>query len=70
MTPLFSFYTLAIVAAFLLFIVTALAIGAGLARLVNWTRPVRNYPVRHCRRCGYDLTGNVSGRCPECGAVA
>jgi len=21
----------------------------------------------HCRRCGYDLTGNVSGRCPECG---
>jgi len=22
-----------------------------------------------CRTCGYDLTGNVSGRCPECGAV-
>jgi len=22
-----------------------------------------------CRRCGYDLTGNVSGRCPECGAA-
>lgn len=21
-----------------------------------------------CRACGYDLTGNVSGRCPECGA--
>lgn len=21
----------------------------------------------HCLRCGYDLTGNVSGRCPECG---
>ena len=20
-----------------------------------------------CRRCGYNLTGNVSGRCPECG---
>jgi len=20
-----------------------------------------------CRRCGYDLTGNVSGVCPECG---
>lgn len=22
----------------------------------------------HCRYCGYDLTGNVSGICPECGA--
>lgn len=22
---------------------------------------------RHCGRCGYDLTGNVSGTCPECG---
>ena len=21
-----------------------------------------------CRRCGYDLTSNVSGVCPECGA--
>ena len=23
-----------------------------------------------CRRCGYDLTGNVSGVCPECGVRA
>ena len=22
---------------------------------------------RLCTRCGYDLTGNVSGTCPECG---
>jgi hypothetical protein len=22
-----------------------------------------------CRQCAYDLTGNVSGRCPECGAA-
>ena len=21
----------------------------------------------HCQSCGYDLTGNVSGVCPECG---
>lgn len=21
-----------------------------------------------CLQCGYNLTGNVSGRCPECGA--
>ena len=23
-----------------------------------------------CLRCGYDLTGNVSGVCPECGSPA
>ena len=23
----------------------------------------------HCLKCGYDLTGNVSGVCPECGEV-
>ncbi|MBI5765081.1 MAG: hypothetical protein HZA51_16320 [Planctomycetes bacterium] len=22
-----------------------------------------------CRQCGYDLTGNESGRCPECGLI-
>ena len=24
-------------------------------------------PYYHCVNCGYDLTGNVSGVCPECG---
>jgi hypothetical protein len=23
--------------------------------------------ITHCMGCGYDLTGNLSGRCPECG---
>lgn len=23
---------------------------------------------RYCENCEYDLTGNVSGRCPECGS--
>ena len=32
-------------------------------RLVRWPRIAPG----HCRACGYDLTGNVSGRCPECG---
>ena len=28
----------------------------------------RRFPAGHCQRCGYDLTGNVSGVCPECGS--
>ena len=32
-----------------------------------WWRDRRRFPPGHCRRCGYNLTGNVSGRCPECG---
>jgi hypothetical protein len=24
-------------------------------------------PTGHCQKCGYNLTGNVSGICPECG---
>lgn len=33
---------------------------------------IRNWRVApgHCGKCGYDLTGNVSGRCPECGTAA
>ncbi len=27
----------------------------------------RRIPPGHCQKCGYNLTGNVSGRCPECG---
>ncbi len=27
----------------------------------------RRIPSDRCQKCGYDLTGNVSGRCPECG---
>ncbi len=28
----------------------------------------RRYPRGHCQFCGYDLTGNISGVCSECGA--
>ena len=27
----------------------------------------RQPDIGHCRVCDYNLTGNVSGRCPECG---
>ncbi len=38
-----------------------------LTRSISWWRKRRFRPGQ-CSRCGYDLTGNVSGRCPECGA--
>ena len=34
-----------------------------------WLRDPRPRPG-HCAICGYNLTGNVSGRCPECGQPA
>jgi len=33
---------------------------------ILWYRD-RRPPKGHCQACGYDLTGNVSGVCPECG---
>ncbi|MGD8450305.1 MAG: hypothetical protein PVJ57_00675 [Phycisphaerae bacterium] len=44
-----------------------LAMGAATGLLAFCAR--RRHPTGRCRACGYDLTGNVSGRCPECGAV-
>lgn len=34
--------------------------------LLVWRRS-RRPPPGHCQKCNYDLTGNVSGVCPECG---
>jgi hypothetical protein len=34
---------------------------------VLWWRDRRRIPPGHCENCGYNLTGNVSGVCPECG---
>ncbi len=33
----------------------------------RWWRDWRYIPPGQCQKCGYNLTGNVSGRCPECG---
>ena len=41
-----------------------LVIGVSTALL--WYRD-RRPPKGHCQNCDYDLTGNVSGVCPECG---
>ena len=43
--------------------------GPGVALAVWLARRPRPRPGR-CAGCGYDLTGNTSGRCPECGRKA
>ncbi len=35
--------------------------------LFRWSR--RSCPPGHCHVCGYSLTGNTSGVCPECGTA-
>jgi len=34
---------------------------------ILWYQDRRRFEAGQCRRCGYDLSGNVSGICPECG---
>lgn len=48
---------------------TGLALGCALGIwLCVWRiRRAKRVPPGPCHKCGYDLTGNVSGRCPECG---
>lgn len=48
-----------------------LALGVPAAIILGrraW-RARRLHRVGVCRKCGYDLTGNMSGRCPECGTA-
>ena len=37
------------------------------ATALLWHRDYRSVPPGRCATCGYDLTGNLSGACPECG---
>jgi len=45
-----------------------LVIVASATLLMFWIDR-RRIPPGHCRRCGYDLTGNTSGICSECGTM-
>jgi hypothetical protein len=41
-------------------------LGLGVPTMAAWL-PRSRRSRGLCHKCGYDLTGNVSGRCPECG---
>lgn len=44
-------------------------VGCALPAAWLWVRK-RKDGTNDCKQCGYDLTGNVSWRCPECGSPA
>ncbi len=47
------------------FLVSATACAA----IASAERASRQPPPGHCEACGYNLTANVSGTCPECGTL-
>ena len=54
----------------ILYGVFALAVGLGIACFTIMALPgPKSYPIGFCSHCGYDLTGNLSGRCSECGTL-
>ncbi len=46
---------------------TVAGLFAGAIVYTRRWRKLRNN-MEECRQCGYNLTGNVSGKCPECGS--
>ncbi len=58
-------YMLAVIAFLLLFFAIVLFLRRRYRRAVRME--LRRYGVALCVRCGYDLTGNESGVCSECG---
>lgn len=49
------------------FVVAALLLPS--ARALRWLRARRVNGTGECPRCAYNLTGNISGICPECGTA-
>lgn len=45
------------------------AVGVALLCLYPWARRRLRAAQGLCVKCGYNLTGNVSGRCSECGST-
>ena len=50
-------------------VVLAVALPLPVFWTIRHRRRVRRRELLLCRFCGYNLTGNTSGMCPECGAA-
>ena len=46
-----------------------LLLAIGTPTLLLWYLDRNRFPHGHCRSCNYNLTGNTSGICPECGSL-
>jgi hypothetical protein len=46
-------------------VAVAYGVSVGIYRTCRWKKVLVD--ERYCSNCDYDLTGNVSGVCPECG---
>ena len=44
-----------------------LVIAVVIPTAILWVLDTKRHPLGACQSCGYDLTGNTSGVCPECG---
>jgi hypothetical protein len=51
----------------LAFAVTGLLALVLMHQMLNWIGVDGREDRGECLQCGYDLTGNVTGVCPECG---
>jgi hypothetical protein len=54
-------------AGYLIVLLLGIAVLAILVFVIQRIGSPKPPPAGICRHCGYSLTGNVSGVCPECG---
>ena len=53
---------------YLLIAVAVVCVAAAIVAETLWRTWTRPLPSDYCNKCGYDLTLNESGMCPECGS--
>lgn len=54
--------------ALVLFVICVVYVWAALGTALEWPGFRVQRPEDECPECGYNLTGNKSGICPECGS--